>query len=328
MPQTVGRSLSKRIPFVCYFVVAIVFSVPAVAGSPPPNSKAVRAVYFDLEEMNRKGVLDPAEPLILSAFLTGRAIGRESVVAIFEGKPFGRRLVPMQPTPDGKMLRSIVTLEPYFSGFASSKEKALRVKATFARLRGMKLKQFLSRIVYVTLGLPDGVGEVDTASLNPEVADPEDVRSGERQSTSEAPSVKVKARITEKDIIDQPGSDALAGQEEIYWRQISHLITRSWTGPANSESRMKGKGTVQIRFKLHSNGEAQLIQVERSSGRHDVDEAGLKAILDAHPFPPFPQNLPYDSIDLHVELSRTAKATPRAVRPTTPRAVPSPAPSP
>ena len=57
-----------------------------------------------------------------------------------------------------------------------------------------------------------------------------------------------------------------------------------------------------IGFRLYANGEAQLIEVERSSGDLELDQAAVLAVVNAHPFPPFPLGTRDAHVDVHVEI--------------------------
>jgi TonB family protein len=57
-----------------------------------------------------------------------------------------------------------------------------------------------------------------------------------------------------------------------------------------------------IGFRLYANGEAQLIEVERSSGDVELDQAAVLAVVNAHPFPPFPPGTSDTHVDVHVEI--------------------------
>ena len=283
-------------------------------------------VEFDLDYPNTHGALDPGAPFDLAVRLSDVSKGRDSLVAIIEGKPFVRRLVPMMYLPQEDAYRASVRLEPYLTGLVTPREMALRVDVTFATLRGMKLVRFLTHSVYVTMTLPAQAAELNTASYSEAgeevITGVELGREGRTRGDLDGPEfvwpmvTEHRADITEHDLM-------LGGPptvEPAYWTRISHLITRSWSGPASRVRRTKAKGTVKVGFRLYANGEAQLIHVERTSGSRTVDEAALQAILNAHPFPPFPANLGHEFVDLHVDLSRSGRAVHRAVRPAASRA--------
>ena len=284
------------------------------------------SVRFDLDYPEARGALNPGEAFDLAVSLSGVARGKDSIVAIVEGEPFGRRLVPMLQDPGEKRFRCVVRLEPYLAGLVSPREKALRITVTFARLRGMRLTRFLTRTTYLTMTLPDNAAELNPESYRE--ADREPITgvelergvapglASDPQPSARPYSAEEQNSITEQDLIVTP----IRSREPAYWEHISHLVSRSWSGPAGHVSRKKAKGTVEVRFRLYANGEAQLIQVERSSGSRSVDEAGMQAILNAHPFPPFPVDVVYESVDLHVELTRSGRAVQRALRPASSRA--------
>ncbi len=308
-----------RLPgrFQSCLLLMLLMSIPAfptLAGPTSTSSERGRAVYFELDGPGGTGVVDPGKPVHLSVYIRGASGGGDPIVAIFEGKPFVRRLVPMAPQPDPNTFHSSVTLEPEVTGFISQGEKALRVNVIFARRHGMRLTRFMTRSVYVTMRLPREVMNLSAAPSSETTQKPPgefwpDLSGGGGPAKDEA-----RDSFSEEDLI--AGSVQTEGQG--YWQQISNRISRSWNKPLGSFSRKKPKGVVTVRFQLHANGEVQLVQVERSSGMPQLDDAGMKAILNAHPFPPFPANLPHEWVDMHVELGRSAPAVARDMHPASP----------
>ena len=57
-----------------------------------------------------------------------------------------------------------------------------------------------------------------------------------------------------------------------------------------------------IGFRLYANGDAQLIEIERSSGNLALDQAALLAVVNAHPFPPFPVGTRDTQVDVHIDI--------------------------
>jgi hypothetical protein len=53
---------------------------------------------------------------------------------------------------------------------------------------------------------------------------------------------------------------------------------------------------------MFPNGRAQLIEIEKSSGAREIDEAGIYAVVNAQPFLPFPSELEEDVVDVHVRM--------------------------
>jgi hypothetical protein len=62
---------------------------------------------------------------------------------------------------------------------------------------------------------------------------------------------------------------------------------------------------------MYPNGRAQLIQIEKGSGSREINEAGIYAVVHAQPFPPFPENVGSEPVDVHVRMRTGA----RPVRP-------------
>ncbi|MCX5728388.1 MAG: hypothetical protein NTZ28_06060, partial [Nitrospirae bacterium] len=69
-----------------------------------------------------------------------------------------------------------------------------------------------------------------------------------------------------------------------------------------------------VRFKMFPNGRAQLIEIEKGSGAHEIDEAGIYAVVNAQPFLPFPDELREDAVDVHVRMRTGSRGRSREVQ--------------
>ena len=58
----------------------------------------------------------------------------------------------------------------------------------------------------------------------------------------------------------------------------------------------------------------EMIQLEKSSGARDVNDAGLQTIIHAQPFPPVPPDLGDDVVDVHVRMRTGAKVATQDVQ--------------
>jgi len=65
---------------------------------------------------------------------------------------------------------------------------------------------------------------------------------------------------------------------------------------------------------MYASGVAQVIQLEKSSGARDVNDAGLQTIIHAQPFPPIPPDLGGDVVDVHVRMRTGAKVAAQDVQ--------------
>jgi hypothetical protein len=50
-----------------------------------------------------------------------------------------------------------------------------------------------------------------------------------------------------------------------------------------------------------------LIEIEKGSGAREIDEAGIYAVVHAQPFPPFPDDVGSEPVDVHVRMRTGAK---------------------
>ncbi len=261
-----------------------------------------RSVDFELEDTEGNGVLPLGKALALSVQLNDVPAGDDPVVAVFEGSSFARRLVPLTPDPDSDSLRASVTLEPYPLGPTSVQPKYLRIHVVFARLREMKLDRFLTRTLYVTTRQTQAAPEPVslTQSNQPDNADmglPLD------EAQPDAAPVLIEG-ITEEDLLPFP----VPGQAQAYWREVSRLISGRWGQGIGQRGQARPRQAVRVRFRLHANGEAQLIH-----------EAGMRAIVNAHPFPPFPADLDHSFVEVHVRMRAGFRDSIRNAQPAPPQ---------
>ncbi len=294
-----------------YLLCALDGSCHALASVPSSGAEAQPSVYFDLSGSPSSGTVGPGQALRLSIRLTAvEPPEGQTLVAILEGDPFIRRLVPLQRDAQTHAFHTTVVLEPIEPELAAGKTKALRVRVTFAWLRDMVLDQFLVRSVYLTIGLTP---EDTTLSTAPHSSTPHVLSDGfsEEQGLAAAPFEDSRNQVfTEQNILPSP----LSALAQVYWRDVSERLGQRWRMPGvNAASSPQPGPVVAVRFRLHANGEAQLIQIERSSGVAEIDEAGLQAVLRAHPFPPFPSDLDEESVDMHVEFGPGSTPSPSAI---------------
>ena len=99
-----------------------------------------------------------------------------------------------------------------------------------------------------------------------------------------------------------------------YWQQVSLLVSRSWARQVRGVRRGPSSETVRVRFKLYPSGRAQLIEIEKGSGVREIDEAGIYAVVNAQPFPPVPEEVGDEPIDVHVRMRTGARAKTRDVQ--------------
>jgi TonB family protein len=234
--------------------------------------------------------------LPLGVTLANGPKSNDSLVAVVDSLAFDKAMVPMEQTETPGEWKASVTIQPKPVGYTSVRPKAVRVRITVSRIRDNTLKRVLGRTVYLTM-----------------VHEPTKLQEKESEDeASEAPGNEMPLDEVQPDV--QPVANVLIAEEDLrplpetkrerlYWKEITRLISRSWSHRMRFARGVNGaRETVRVRFRMHSNGNAQLIQIERSSGVREVDEAGLLAIVQAHPFPPIPGNLNGDYVDVHVRM--------------------------
>lgn len=288
------------------FLSGQVLAAPATDSSASISGK--RWVKIDLETVDASGEIPVGKPLELSLAIGGVAQGSAPLVAIFESVLFERQTVTLEPDDAPMVLKGSAMLEPIPSGKLSVPPKAARVHITFARLRNNKFERVLSRVVYVTLGAAEAPEAAEVPASSSEKAGGGDLTMPDEEQPDVVPVAG--GHVAEEDLLPLPAP----GQGRAYWQQISSLVSRSWSRAVRHVRHAPTSETVRVRFRLYPSGRAQLIEIEKGSGAREVDEAGIYAVVQAQPFPPFPEDIGSDAVDVHVRMRTGAKTSGREVQ--------------
>jgi TonB family protein len=284
------------------------FLQPVISASPATNSGS-RWARFELNQQDAGGDLQTGKTLTLGITLGGVYQAAVPIVAVCESILFEPQIITLEPDGESSTLKAEVTLDPIPKSRTSVHQKAARIQVTFARARPDKLERFMKRIVYVTLDHQEQSSDTSEPSVvRPEEPSAGDLIVDELQPTGVAP-ISTGA-LVEEDLM--PLADP--GQGKAYWQQVSLLVSRSWARQVRGVRRSASSETVRVRFKLYPNGRAQLIQIEKGSGAREIDEAGIYAVVNAQPFPPLPEEVGDEPVDVHVRMRTGARSTGREVQ--------------
>jgi TonB family protein len=295
-----GRDRAGAISAVLY-VVAVCFWIPP-ASSAAELQSSTPVLKVDLSPNYESGLLDSGKAFELSVRLKGLKPGRgEDLVVVFESLAFPDRLVTFVPDDASADLTASSRFEPK-TGAAGANGQPLRIDVVIARLRGLRLATVFSRTVYLTTGpAPSAPSESNPAS-SPGTALLDALLEG-------APATDRHGRpvhpllLPDKIVVEESGGEKSPDVSgPLYWKQVSESVALNWQQRrAQLRKDQAGRG-LRVQFRLYPGGFAQLIQVERSSGDPNVDEAGLQTVLSLHPFPPFPPDVREPSVDVHIDL--------------------------
>lgn len=311
---TVHRYIALAVGLLGMLPGHMMFLPLAQAASPQAAGQTVsagkRSVKFDFAGLDSSGIIQLGKPLKLSLSLNGVVQGDVPLVAVCESVYFQRQIVTMEPDPPSMTMQATAILEPLAVGKLSVVPKVARIHVTFARARpDNKLERVMTRIVYVTLGQPDE--ESDTNDLT--IQNQDDL--GERDADGDDFQPEVipisTEQLAEENLLPLPEP----GRGQAYWQQISALLSRSWSRTARRVRQAPSSETVRVRFRMYPNGRAQLIQIEKGSGAREIDEAGIHAVVHAQPFPPFPEDIGSEPIDVHVRMRTGSRTRLRAIQP-------------
>jgi TonB family protein len=295
----IARRVQRIVAGLLGTTLCLLSCMPAAsAGSPPivltTASTVKRWVKFDFAGPDASGDIPFGKPLDLSIAIGGMGQGHAPLVAICESVLFQRQMVTLEPDPVSTAMKGVVTLEPMPLGKLSVIPKVARVQVTFARFQRDRLERVMTRVVYVTLDRQKPATE--PAELAASSAVDENGDRGEEIQPDVEPLAA--AQVVEEDLLPLPAPV----QGRAYWQHISSLVSRSWSRTARRVRHAPSSETVRVRFRLYPSGRAQLIEIERGSGAREIDEAGIYAIVHAQPFPPFPDDMGPEPVDVHVRM--------------------------
>ncbi len=255
---------------------------------------------IEIQAPDARGSLPTGSSLTLFLHVSeGSPTQPESLVAIVEGPSLPKRLYPLVPDAQSGDLSTTVEVEVAPPGSIGEPPKAIPVSVMIARIRGMELAHIGKQTVYVTLGAPTTTGNVSLAGPPSESvpARPRGRPAGFRSEPT-AQTALAQESIREETLVHP---SPLHGSHA-YWKRVNDLIGLSLRERMPARPPSRARRNPAVRFRLFANGEAQLIQLERSSEDPRVDEAAMLAIIDAHPFPPFPEDAADPYRDVHVVL--------------------------
>jgi len=224
------------------------------------------------------------------------AQGQVPLVAVCESVHFQRQIVPLEPDSLPMVMKGTAILEPIVGGKLSMSPRVARIQVTFARAHKEKLERVMTRIVYVTMGEQDPANDPTETPL-PASEDPRGEDSSQEEVQPDAIPI-ASGPVIEEDLMPLPTPN----QGQAYWQQISQLMSRSWSRHARRVRQSPSSETVRVRFRLYPSGRAQLIQIEKGSGAREIDEAGIHTVVHAQPFPPFPDEVGTEPVEVHVRM--------------------------
>jgi len=91
-----------------------------------------------------------------------------------------------------------------------------------------------------------------------------------------------------------------------YAKMIKERIERHWIYPSAARERYV-QGDLLIIFRLERNGHLVNARIARSSGYQILDSSSIKAIELASPFPPFPETIPVQFLNINAAFAYQLK---------------------
>ena len=125
------------------------------------------------------------------------------------------------------------------------------------------------------------------------------------RTESARPAAEAQAAVTPVPLGRPSGSPAGVGSLSLdvsdfpftyYLKQLQQKVSEKWVHPARTAER--GLHVVVL-FEISRDGQVITPTVEKSSGNHFYDQSALRAVMDAAPFPPLPQEFQAQSLRVH-----------------------------
>jgi TonB family protein len=82
-----------------------------------------------------------------------------------------------------------------------------------------------------------------------------------------------------------------------YLKDLNKRIKHAWSPPRGQQRK------TEVLFRISKAGQLLAVQIVRSSGSNETDEAALKAIAASAPFTPLPADYPHSYLDLHYSFN-------------------------
>jgi protein TonB len=132
---------------------------------------------------------------------------------------------------------------------------------------------------------PQAVPQAKTAAA------PQPAQTKPSQSKSQVPGLPKGMKVVSVDGMSAEGS--------YYLGLILAKISANWRNPYQGQAQ---EMRTQVYFRLNSDGELLEAQMEKPSGDGPFDQAALRAVYMAKPFPPFPSEMKLATLGVHFEF--------------------------
>ena len=292
-----ARSASSRIQVILVYIAICAWLAPTLSSA---SSRLVPDdIRVDIPRSLLSGSLPTNRGLSLSVQVHDQAAETgEQLVAIFESPAFAQQISPLLPDPERRVLSTTVALGP-ISASLGNPPKAAPVHIAIARQRGLHFEERARRTLFVTVAVPGYAdhgsrpSQVDLAGMSFELAD-----SAPPDGAASQDTLLEEKKAEETDLLGNADQHRVHG----YWKMLNGMLHRQLDLDRPSPRSSPARRMPIVHFRLYTNGEAQLIEIERSSGNADVDQAAILAVVNAHPFPPLPTHSPDSHVDVHANI--------------------------
>lgn len=241
----------------------------------------------------------------------------DDLVALIRGPHIPTRLLPLTREEATAPLSATVDLDVQDFVDLPPYQRHVPITCIIAQRKGQQLVTLASRTVSVDVPLapPTSVTQsAETPAAAPQGTDKGPAASaatggGHLTDAPEADPVGIldppleaiavrPPRIKEQALVPEgPTSPSPA-----YWHALKLRIMQRVRPHQATPAAEHPLAAPTLHFRLFANGTTQSIRLDPTSGDPQVDEAVLKSVTAAQPFPPFPSGVTQPHVDVHLAL--------------------------
>lgn len=241
----------------------------------------------------------------------------DEIVALVRGPSVPTRLLPLTREEATQALSATVEFEAHDFVGLPPQQRQVPITCVIAQRKGQQLVTLASRTISVEVPAAP-----PSSAAPPSETNGADARPADRGN--QPPAAAGEGRLTDAPEADpvgvlDPPLEAIAvrpprikeqalvpegalSPSPAYWRTLKLRIMQRVRPHQATPTAEHPLAAPTLHFRIFANGTAQSMRLDPTSGDPQVDEAVLKSVTAAQPFPPFPSGVTQPHVDVHLAL--------------------------
>lgn len=235
----------------------------------------------------------------------------DEIVALVRGPSVPTRLLPLTRDEATQALSATVEFEAHDFVGLPPQQRQVPITCVIAQRKGQQLVTLASRTISVEVPAapPSETNGADARPVDRGNQAPAAAGEGRLTDAPEADPVGVLDPPLEAIAVRPPRikEQALVPEGPIspspaYWRTLKLRIMQRVRPHQATPTAEHPLAAPTLHFRIFANGTTQSMRLDPTSGDPQVDEAVLKSVTAAQPFPPFPSGVTQPHVDVHLAL--------------------------